>query len=246
MSHDLKLPLSVTVIYPTTGVTLADVEFVLSTLPAKSFRLDRRPVNILDEPSIARALSRSHHADVVLLIRGGGPDEDFAVFSSPVLRELFRKLPGYRITGIGHAPHHTPLDDLADYAGSTPTDAAYHLAAIVKDLATGKSFSPPVRRQELDDLPYARHPLFGNNIRPGFLLSDSAFCQVDVDQRVIDAIAGSYPDKPTPSASADAFGQRQPWMDAPLTPRSLVKLGFRLWLLATIVGLIAMVLILQI
>ena len=85
---------------------------------------------------ITTAIDELENCDVICLIRGGGDLEDFLYFSSP---EVFCKLHDsdkYIVTGIGHADDQPLCQLVADYAATTPTDAAYYVANMIKPIFT--------------------------------------------------------------------------------------------------------------
>lgn len=80
------------------------------------------PINMLDPVAIARAI-RQADADVVMLIRGGGPAEDFEVFDDPRVVQALAECPAHRVIGLGHSGNGTLLDFVADFAANTPAQA---------------------------------------------------------------------------------------------------------------------------
>ena len=89
---------------------------------ANSVQVEAIQVSITNEAEIAQAIS-SARADIVAVIRGGGPESEFAVFDSdPVLLAL-AATPCYRIVALGHSQHQPMSDLIADYSADTPTAA---------------------------------------------------------------------------------------------------------------------------
>jgi len=86
--------------------------------------------------SIIEALDQSekHAFDVIVIIRGGGSQEDLASFNDELLvRRLFQhEIPV--ISGIGHEVDVTLTDFVSDLRCSTPTAVAKHLSQPFDDL----------------------------------------------------------------------------------------------------------------
>jgi exonuclease VII large subunit len=66
--------------------------------------------------------------DVTIVVRGGGPDADLAVFNHPAVTAAVARHPRPVICGIGHATNHTATDRAAWLACITPTAAAAVIA----------------------------------------------------------------------------------------------------------------------
>lgn len=68
---------------------------------------------------------------IICIIRGGGSKESLLQYSHPLLVNAIKYSSKYVVVGIGHADD-TPLCEyFAEYAASTPTDAAYHIAYLL-------------------------------------------------------------------------------------------------------------------
>lgn len=87
---------------------------------------------------IITALERANHAsepyEVIVIVRGGGSQDDLAVFSD---EKLVRAVVGSRVpvmTGIGHEVDETLIDFAADVRAATPSQAAYLLLPSKDDL----------------------------------------------------------------------------------------------------------------
>lgn len=94
------------------------------------------PVNILDAQAVAMEIRRvAPLADVLLLIRGGGAEGDFAVFDDVRVVDAFASAAAYRVVGLGHSNNWTALDLLADSAQSTPAQAGQHVRQVVEQRA---------------------------------------------------------------------------------------------------------------
>ncbi|SFA84467.1 exodeoxyribonuclease VII large subunit [Selenomonas ruminantium] len=72
--------------------------------------------------------------EVICIVRGGGPLCDLSYLSEPKLINKIYKCQAYIVTGIGHANNTTLADKVADYAAISPTDAAYYVAKLIKDI----------------------------------------------------------------------------------------------------------------
>jgi exodeoxyribonuclease VII large subunit len=73
-------------------------------------------------------------ADVAIIARGGGSDEDLFCFNNEkLMREIIKvKIP--IVSAIGHEDNHTLLDLVADLSASTPTAAIELILPVKKDL----------------------------------------------------------------------------------------------------------------
>ena len=85
---------------------------------------------IADIVDAIRALDASPEIDAIALIRGGGRADDFAVLDSYHVARAICECGAFVVTGIGHHRDQTLADQVADYAASTPTAAAHHLARL--------------------------------------------------------------------------------------------------------------------
>lgn len=74
--------------------------------------------------TIQKAASAVDGADILILARGGGAEEDLSTFNSPVLLEAIHGCPIPIISAIGHETDTTLADLVADRRASTPTQAA--------------------------------------------------------------------------------------------------------------------------
>lgn len=62
--------------------------------------------------------------DITLLVRGGGPNADFAPYNSTIITAAIDRHPRPVVTGLGHATHRSRADEAAHTACTTPTAAA--------------------------------------------------------------------------------------------------------------------------
>ena len=79
---------------------------------------------------IASAVDRAGHdgrSQVVVVIRGGGSEEDLACFNDEVLARAIYSCPVPVLAGIGHEPDYCLADMTADRRAPTPTAAAQYL-----------------------------------------------------------------------------------------------------------------------
>jgi exodeoxyribonuclease VII large subunit len=84
--------------------------------------------------AIVYALQRAgkSRADVIVLARGGGSDEDRLPFNDEFVARAIAGSPIPVVTAIGHRGDHHVADDVADYEAATPTAAAELLVAHFK------------------------------------------------------------------------------------------------------------------
>nr|WP_161990889.1 exodeoxyribonuclease VII large subunit [Pseudomonas caspiana] len=120
-------PLSVSLIYPSTTHARVDEDF-RTALGDQSQRclITPVPVRIGSAEAVAKAIAEST-AQVLVTIRGGGDDADFAAFNDPLVLEALASFPGYRILGIGHTADLAMADLLCDFSASVPAAAGTHL-----------------------------------------------------------------------------------------------------------------------
>jgi len=119
--------LSVSVIYPSATHARVDEDFrtALGNQSQRSL-ITPVPVRIGSAEAVAKAISEST-AQVLVIIRGGGDDADFAAFNDPLVLEALASFPGYRILGIGHTANLAMADLLCDFSASVPAAAGTHL-----------------------------------------------------------------------------------------------------------------------
>ncbi|MHA6555968.1 exodeoxyribonuclease VII large subunit [Corynebacterium pyruviciproducens] len=95
--------------------------------PAVQFRIINTAVQgQRAEPEIIAALKRldaDPEVDVIIIARGGGSVEDLFPFSREQLIRAVAAASTPVISAIGHEPDHPILDNVADFAAKTPTDA---------------------------------------------------------------------------------------------------------------------------
>ncbi len=89
---------------------------------------------------IADAVHRAGHdgrSQVVVVIRGGGSEEDLACFNDEVLARAIFSCPVPVLAGIGHEPDYCLADMTADRRAPTPTAAAQYLWTSRADIRAG-------------------------------------------------------------------------------------------------------------
>lgn len=107
-------------------------DFLAEIAPlASTVDVARVPVPLSDAGAIALAIA-GVRADILAIIRGGGPDSDFLVFDDRRVVEAFAAFAGYRVTGLGHSGNTTALDLIADHAARTPAQAGAFVAASIR------------------------------------------------------------------------------------------------------------------
>ncbi|MBZ0320443.1 MAG: exodeoxyribonuclease VII large subunit [Anaerolineae bacterium] len=77
--------------------------------------------------AIAR-LNNQNHIDVIVLVRGGGRQEELGIFDDPLISKAIFQSRKPIITGLGHADDETLADRVADIRTDNPTRAAILLA----------------------------------------------------------------------------------------------------------------------
>lgn len=88
--------------------------------------------------SVTKALleiqKKEWRCDVIIVGRGGGSAEDLMPFSDETLCRAIAACPVPVVSAVGHQIDHPILDDVADYAAATPTDAARAVFPVTEDL----------------------------------------------------------------------------------------------------------------
>lgn len=95
--------------------------FELNSVPVQSM-----PVSMKDPLDIANAVDTAD-GDVVVLIRGGGNEEDFQPFQEDLIVKALIQKSAYRVTGIGHSGNLTFTDIVADFCATTPSSAGTYV-----------------------------------------------------------------------------------------------------------------------
>ncbi|MCA8925357.1 MAG: exodeoxyribonuclease VII large subunit, partial [Planctomycetes bacterium] len=134
------LPRSIGIVTSPTGAAIRDVLSTLDRRFGGGLRIVVAPtkVNGLDAaPGIAEALrdlDRAGGCDVILLVRGGGSQEDLAAFDTePVIRAVVNaKTP--IVCGVGHETDVSLADLAADRRAPTPTGAAEVAVPVKREL----------------------------------------------------------------------------------------------------------------
>lgn len=105
---------------------------VRQKLPNVRWRVKPAPMSrTSDSPKIAAAIrAASGGADLVAIIRGGGPPGEMAVFNDSSVTDAIDQSPVPVITGIGHTADRTRSDAHAHTSSATPTAAAYKLTEL--------------------------------------------------------------------------------------------------------------------
>lgn len=67
------------------------------------------------------------HADIVVIIRGGGSKEDFQVFNDLDIVTKIANLYPFTVSGLGHTGDQTLTDFVTDFSAKTPSLAGTYL-----------------------------------------------------------------------------------------------------------------------
>ena len=119
-------PMHLSVIHATAGQVSGDFQHEIDKV-AHMVDVDDIPVNMLNPDALADAIEAAE-GDVLVLIRGGGPVEQFRVFEHPrVITAFAGKTNVSRVVGRGHTPNTTLLDVVSDFAAKTPSLAGSHI-----------------------------------------------------------------------------------------------------------------------
>lgn len=84
------------------------------------------PIRITSAQDIAAAI-RASQAKVLVIIRGGGTEADFAVFNDAEVLSALAEKDSYRVMGIGHSGNTTLIDLIADFSARVPAEAGSHI-----------------------------------------------------------------------------------------------------------------------
>lgn len=79
-------------------------------------------INMLDPVALTNAIL-SADTDILLIIRGGGPESDFEIFNDVRVVDALANQLAYRVIALGHSGNSTLLDVIADFTAPTPTYA---------------------------------------------------------------------------------------------------------------------------
>lgn len=134
-----KPELKVTVICAAQNQVLPDFRDAVAPV-SEMLTINEVNVSMSSAGDIASAINGAE-ADILVLIRGGGGVEGFAVLDDRRIVDALGQHKAFRIVGAGHAGNIGVLDLVADHAANTPADAGTYLANqlgaffLVRDLA---------------------------------------------------------------------------------------------------------------
>lgn len=94
----------------------------LNELGSRTYPIEDIPVAMTDPSAIAQAVTTAK-GNVLVLVRGGGDDGDFAVFQDDRVVSALARKNAHRVTGLGHSGNLTCADVVADFCTSTPASA---------------------------------------------------------------------------------------------------------------------------
>ena len=119
-------PIHLSVIHATSGQVSGDFQHEIDKV-ADVVEVEYLPVNVLNPEAIAETIEAAE-GDVLVIIRGGGPAEQFRVFEDPrVLNAWAGRDNVYRVLGLGHTQNTTLLDVISDFPAKTPSLAGSHI-----------------------------------------------------------------------------------------------------------------------
>jgi exonuclease VII large subunit len=124
--HESRIYLSV--IHSTSGQVSDDFQHEIDKVANDvEVTVEYIPVNMTNPKAIAEAIEVAT-GDILAIIRGGGPVEQFRVFEdSRVIHALARRNDTYRVLGLGHTHDTTLLDVVSDFPAKTPSLAGSHI-----------------------------------------------------------------------------------------------------------------------
>ena len=135
----IKEALTVSLIHSSASSARVDEDF-RRALETASSRCDIQPipVQISSAEAIAGAI-KSSTGDVLVIIRGGGSESDFAAFNDPQLLEALAAYQGYRVLGLGHSANTMMADLICDYSAPVPSAAGTHIRDQLKEVSNLRS-----------------------------------------------------------------------------------------------------------
>lgn len=83
---------------------------------------EKSPISIMN--AVDEIIKNKYSIEILIIARGGGSQEDLSAFNDETLARKIASVSVPVITGIGHEVDHPIIDDVADVAAATPTDAA--------------------------------------------------------------------------------------------------------------------------
>lgn len=95
------------------------VDFILAPATMQGKQSPQSVMRAIDE-----IIKDQYAIEVLIIARGGGSQEDLNAFNDEALARKIASVPIPVVTGIGHEVDHPVVDDVADVAAATPTDAA--------------------------------------------------------------------------------------------------------------------------
>ncbi len=129
--------------------------------------------NVLSGSELVQAVRRTT-GDMLVLICGGGGEEQFGVFDHPDLLHAWVAKPVYRIVGVGHSANSTALELLSNFVATTPAAAGVHIAELLRNAHETHRMLAGLRTED-DELrvqvPRAKQPVAA---RDGFQLHRKA------------------------------------------------------------------------
>lgn len=125
-------PISITVIQSRSAQALVGADAMAEIDKLGNYVLVRHvQINMLDPEAIANAIQQTS-TDILLLIRGGGPEADFMVFDDTRVVESLSRCCAYCVLGLGHSGNATILDFIADHSSRTPAQAGLHIRECIE------------------------------------------------------------------------------------------------------------------
>lgn len=132
----LKARMRIAVVHGRSSKVLADFMDGLGD-EAPNHEIVAIEVAINDAEELAAAVE-GVQADVLVLVRGGGSNEDFAVFDTVRVLSALGSLACFRVVGLGHSDDTSLCDLVVDHSAVTPTAAGVFIrdqVAAVRSLA---------------------------------------------------------------------------------------------------------------
>lgn len=147
-SFPIKDTLTISLIHSSASSALVDEDFrkALATVNSRC-EIQCIPVKISSAEAIAKAV-KSSAGDVLVIIRGGGSESDFAPFNDPQLLEALAAYPGYRVLGLGHSANTLMADLVCDYSAPVPSAAGTHIRDQLNEISSlSNSFENHLQQQ---------------------------------------------------------------------------------------------------
>lgn len=140
-THNLfpgTLPIKIAVIYSRASTAQVFDDFRNSLGVVPDVELFENQVSFAKTAELVEAIQQVDklQAQILVIIRGGGNQDNFKIFEKEEVMQAYSQTSAYRVSGLGHSANNTLLDFISEYSATTPTNAGTHLRQrIMNDLS---------------------------------------------------------------------------------------------------------------